>query len=84
MVLVQPSFDDSLLADATAVFPAEVENFIARGEADLAASLRRPFGTSDAIAVEDLPEETLGPLEVAGVVGLQCLLEAIRIGRHRP
>src|SRR5258706_15643302 len=28
MVLVQPSFDDSLIADATAPFPAEVEFLI--------------------------------------------------------
>ena len=33
MVLVQPSFDDSLLADATAPFPAEVEFVISALEA---------------------------------------------------
>ena len=33
MVLVQPSFDDSLLADATAPFPAEVEFLISALEA---------------------------------------------------
>ena len=33
MVLVQPSFDDSLLADATAAFPAEVEFLISALEA---------------------------------------------------
>src|SRR5881296_1915887 len=33
MVLVEPSFDDSLLADATAPFPAEVEFVISALEA---------------------------------------------------